>query len=124
MPSLSGWLLHYPVVYLAYLDTAVVMAQLLSEAVLVLYDVQIAGPLVQVGVQCSWCKLSRFLSRQSSYAMLQVVHRSTVDTRPPNNSHYRHIVLAVVTQGRGCGQCFMAATRDCFVALSPSYSDQ
>lgn len=51
MPTLSGWLLQYPVVYLAYPDTAGVMAQLLSETVLVLYDVQIAGPFVQVVVR-------------------------------------------------------------------------
>ena len=48
MPTLSGWLLQYPVVYLAQPDTAVIMAQLLSEAVLVLYDVQVAGLLTAV----------------------------------------------------------------------------
>lgn len=51
MPTLSGWLLQYPVVYLAHPDTAVIMAQLLSEAVLVLYDVQVAGLFHEVGLQ-------------------------------------------------------------------------
>lgn len=51
MPTLSGWLLQYPVVYLAHPDTAVMMAQLLSEAVLVLYDVQVAGLFTEVGLQ-------------------------------------------------------------------------
>lgn len=53
MPTLSGWLLQYPVVYLAQPDTAVIMAQLLSEAVLVLYDVQVAGLLTAVRPQRS-----------------------------------------------------------------------
>lgn len=55
MPTLSGWLLQYPVVYLAHPDTAVMMAQLLSEAVLMLYNVQVAGMLVEVGLQCRCC---------------------------------------------------------------------
>ena len=55
MPTLSGWLLQYPVVYLAHPDTAVMMAQLLSEAALVLYDVQVAGLLIEVGLQCHRC---------------------------------------------------------------------
>ena len=48
MPTLSGWLLGYPVVYLADEITAALMAQLLSAAVLVLYTVQVDGPLIQV----------------------------------------------------------------------------
>ena len=44
MPTLSGWLLQYPVVYLATQQTATLMAQLLSEATLVLYEVHIADP--------------------------------------------------------------------------------
>lgn len=55
MPTLSGWLLQYPVVYLARPDTAVVMAQLLSEAVLVLFDVNVAGPFIEVGMHCVCC---------------------------------------------------------------------
>ena len=48
MPTLSGWLLQYPVIYLADRDTANTMAQLLSDAVLVLHDVQLSGPFVEV----------------------------------------------------------------------------
>ena len=55
MPTLSGWMLQYPVVYLAHPDTAVRMAQLLSEAILVLYNVQVAGLLIEVGMQCHCC---------------------------------------------------------------------
>ena len=55
MPTLSGWMLQYPVVYLAHPDTAVRMAQLLSEAILVLYNVQVAGLLIEVGIQCHCC---------------------------------------------------------------------
>lgn len=55
MPTLSGWLLQYPVVYLARPDTAVIMAQLLSEAVLMLYNVQVAGLFMEVGLQCCCC---------------------------------------------------------------------
>lgn len=51
MPTLSGWLLQYPVVYLAHPETAVLMAQLLSEAVLVLHNVQVAGLFIEVGLQ-------------------------------------------------------------------------
>ena len=55
MPTLSGWLLQFPVVYLAHPDTAEVMAQLLSEAVLMLYDVQVAGLFIEVGLQSRCC---------------------------------------------------------------------
>lgn len=48
MPTLSGWLLQYPVVYLAQRATAETMAQLLSETVLVLHEVQIDGPFIKV----------------------------------------------------------------------------
>lgn len=61
MPTLSGWLLQYPVVYLARPNDAVVMAQLLSEAILVLHDVQIAGPFIQVGVQVNSCQSWRMI---------------------------------------------------------------
>ena len=53
MPTLSGWLLQYPVVYLADQGTAVLMAQLLSEAVLTLYKVQITGTFVKVSLHYS-----------------------------------------------------------------------
>lgn len=48
MPTLSGWLLQYPVIYLADRDTANTMAQLLSDTVLVLHDVQLSGPFIEV----------------------------------------------------------------------------
>ncbi|KAL0055176.1 hypothetical protein WJX82_008271 [Trebouxia sp. C0006] len=48
MPTLSGWLLQYPVVYLAHRATAETLAQLLSDAVLVFHEVQIDGSLIQV----------------------------------------------------------------------------
>ncbi len=52
MPTLSGWLLQYPVVYLAHRATAETLAQLLSYAVLVFHEVQIGGPLIQVRACC------------------------------------------------------------------------
>ncbi len=52
MPTLSGWLLQYPVVYLAHRATAETLAQLLSDAVLVFHEVQIDGPVIQVWVCC------------------------------------------------------------------------
>ena len=52
MPTLSGWLLQYPVVYLAQRATAETMAQLLSETVLVLHEVQIDGPFIKVRALC------------------------------------------------------------------------
>lgn len=55
MPTLSGWLLQYPVVYLADQGSAVLMAQLLSEAVLVLYKVQITGSFMKVSMHHSCC---------------------------------------------------------------------
>ena len=48
MPPLSGWLLQYPVIYLADRDIANTMAQLLSDAVLVLHDVQLSCPFAEV----------------------------------------------------------------------------
>ena len=48
MPTLSGWLLQYPVVYLADRGTANMVAQLLSDAVLLLHDVQMTGAFVEV----------------------------------------------------------------------------
>ena len=54
MPTLSGWLLQYPVVYLADITNAEMLASLLSDAVLLLYEVQIAGALVQVIKQHVW----------------------------------------------------------------------
>ncbi|KAL0023044.1 hypothetical protein WJX79_004025 [Trebouxia sp. C0005] len=48
MPTLSGWLLQYPVVYLAHRATAEILAQLLSETVLDFYEVQIDGPFIEV----------------------------------------------------------------------------
>lgn len=52
MPTLSGWLLQYPVVYLAHRATAEILAQLLSETVLDFYEVQIDGPFIEVRVCC------------------------------------------------------------------------
>jgi len=52
MPTLSGWLLQYPVVYLAHRATAEILAQLLSDAVLVLHEVQIDGPFFEVRACC------------------------------------------------------------------------
>ena len=52
MPTLSGWLLQYPAVYLAHRATAESLAQHLSETVLVLHEAQIDGPLIQVWACC------------------------------------------------------------------------
>lgn len=51
MPTLSGWLLQYPVVYLADAETAPTMASLLSQATLQLYQLQVKGTLIEVDVQ-------------------------------------------------------------------------
>lgn len=48
MPTLSGWLLQYPVVYLTDCTSAVALAQLLSDAVLVLYEMKVTGAFIQV----------------------------------------------------------------------------
>lgn len=53
MPTLSGWLLQYPVVYLAHRATAETLAQLLSDAVLIFHEVQIDGSLIQVWACCT-----------------------------------------------------------------------
>ena len=52
MPTLSGCLLQYPVVYLAHRATAETLAQLLSDAVLVFHEVQIDGPCIEVRAIC------------------------------------------------------------------------
>lgn len=58
MPTLSGWLLQYPVVYLAGAQTASKLASLLSDATLELHQVQISGTLIQVSVMlCLMCSL-------------------------------------------------------------------
>ena len=49
MPTLSGWLLQYPVIFLADADTASLMAQLLSEAPKWLFKVHINVAIVEVG---------------------------------------------------------------------------
>ncbi|DBA97233.1 TPA: biogenesis of lysosome-related organelles complex 1 subunit 1 [Trebouxia sp. C0004] len=48
MPTLSGWLLQYPIVYLAHRATAETLAQLLSDTVLVFHEVQLDGPFIKV----------------------------------------------------------------------------
>ena len=48
MPTLSGWLLQYPVVYLADCHTAERLARLLSDSVLKLYGVHVTGAWMQV----------------------------------------------------------------------------
>ena len=48
MPTLSGWLLQYPVIYLADRQTADPLARLLTDSVLILYQVQSHGVWVQV----------------------------------------------------------------------------
>lgn len=61
MPTLSGWLLQYPVIYLADRDTANTMAQLLSDTILVLHDVQLNVPLVEVTYgQCAFSASQAF----------------------------------------------------------------
>lgn len=62
---MSGWLLQYPVVYLADQDSAVTLAKLLSEAVLVLYDVHIDGPLVKVNKHQHCCQAHTCISSGS-----------------------------------------------------------
>ncbi len=52
MPTLSGWLLQYPVVYLAHRATAETLAQLLSDTVLVFHEAQINGPFIEVWACC------------------------------------------------------------------------
>ena len=48
MPTLSGWLLQYPVVYLADCHTAERLARLLSDSVLNLYGLHVTGAWMQV----------------------------------------------------------------------------
>lgn len=50
MPTLSGWLLQYPVVYLADEQTAPELASLLSDATLQLHQMLVDGNVIQVSL--------------------------------------------------------------------------
>ena len=52
MPTLSGWLLQYPVIYLADAQTAPTLASLLSQASLQLHQMQAGGTVVEVSLRC------------------------------------------------------------------------